>query len=274
MITIIGNTGFIGSHLVYFLKQQVQKKYDLFLPKKFENLDGKYLGDIIYCAGLTSDAKYKSFETIDAHVALLQRIISRSTFSSITYCSSARVYIHSKETNENSVLGVNVNENFDLFNISKLLGESLLKNTVENHKILRISNVVGDDFLSENFLTSIVKEALTQKKIKLYSSMLSSKDYIYIDDVVKLIVTIALSKEANGIYNLASGFNLSNQDIINIVQQNIDCNITYANEAKDIIFPKININRIKEEFDFSPNHQYTEYIKKFIQDYKTFIDKS
>ncbi len=274
MTTIIGNSGFIGSHLVNYLKQNLQNEKELFLPKKHENIDGKNLGDIIFCAGLTSDAKYKSFETIDAHVTLLQRIITNNTFNSITYCSSTRLYIHNEKTTESSKVVVDSNENFDLFNISKLLGESLLKNTVKNFKIVRISNVVGDDFLSENFLTSIVKEALETKKIKLYSSSKSSKDYVYIDDVVKLITTIAFSKEAFGIYNLASGFNITNEEIVEIVKQNIDCSVNYNKEAKDIIFPVIDINRIKTEFDFTPQTHYTFYIKKFIQNYKSFFYKT
>ena len=91
MITVLGHSGFIGSHIVDGLKSKGMK---VFLPGRNEDLRGKTLGKVIYCIGLTADAKKKPFDTIAAHINKLSEIILHSDFEDITYASSTRVYIH------------------------------------------------------------------------------------------------------------------------------------------------------------------------------------
>jgi nucleoside-diphosphate-sugar epimerase len=262
MITILGASGFIGSHLVNVLRQRGVKYY---APNRNEDLTGKELGDVIFCIGLTSDAKYKPHETIDAQVIKLQELILNSKYNSILYCSSTRVYIHNKDiTDEDTLIGVDVNDSFELFNLTKLLSESLLKNTVKNYKIVRLSNVIGNDFASENFITSIIKDAISYKKVELRTTPDSSKDYIFIGDAVNLIIQIALSPDAKGVYNVASGFNTNNENILNIISKHTDAEIIYSEFAERIVFKQIDTSKIKNKFNFKPTKNIVDLLPEMI----------
>jgi dTDP-D-glucose 4,6-dehydratase len=112
--------------------------------------------------------------------------------------------------------------------------------------------VYGRDFLSQNFLTSVIKEAVEQKRVLLRTSMASEKDYINIQDVIELLPRIALSGRQR-IYNLASGVNTSNAELLQIIERVTGCEVEVEADAPVISFPGISIDRITEEFDFTPS---------------------
>ena len=266
MITVLGASGFIGSHLVDTLSR---RGLNFYAPQRNEDLTGKDLGDIIYCIGLTADAKYKPHETVEAQVCKLQEVIQYCSFRSIVYCSSTRVYIHNKEnTNEDAPISVDVNDSFELFNLTKLLSESLLKNTVKNYKSVRLSNVIGNDFTSENFITSIVKDAICNKKVVMRTTPDSSKDYIFIDDAVNLILQIALSPDSKGIYNIASGYNTNNESILNELSTLTSAEVVYSENPEKIIFLPIDISKIIVEFGFKPTQNIIGLLPNIIDSYR------
>jgi len=270
MITLLGATGFIGSAILKKMQSEGIEVYD---PARNEDLTGKYLGNIIYCIGLTNDAKYKPFETLEAHINKLKNIIEQCTFDAITYCSSTRVYIHNTtEAKENSLINVDTADAFEFFNLTKLTAESLLFNTVEKFKIVRLSNIFGPDFTSDNFLTSIIRDALTTGKITLRSSALSQKDYLHVSDAADLITAIALDDKTQGIYNVASGVNVTNGEILEVISKITGCEVEYTAGAEDIIFNPIDVIRIKDELNFKPKALLLDEIPKIIEDFKKHLN--
>jgi len=251
MITVLGATGFIGSHLVDRLKQLgIEHR----APRKGEELSVKEAGHIIYCIGLTADFRQRPFDTIEAHVCLLNKILSKCEFDSLTYLSSTRVYINcrQKEVFENDEIPVRVNDPSDLYTLSKLAGERLCLSSGKKTKIVRLSNVYGLQDNSENFLTEVIRKVESDKYIKFQTTEYSAKDYIHIDSVTDLLVKIAQSP-AEGIFNVASGINTTNNDIIRTLKEHYEFDYEIAAEASDIIFPLINIDRIKNEFSYQPS---------------------
>jgi nucleoside-diphosphate-sugar epimerase len=271
MITLLGATGFIGSNI---LKKMESETIPFYAPARDEEFSGKSLGDIIYCIGLTNDAKYKPFETLEAQVNKLKYIIERCQFDSITYCSSTRIYIHNgKDTDESSLINVAVTDPFEFFNLTKLTAESLLVNTVKNYKVVRLSNIFGNDFNSDNFLTSIIKDALTTGKIVLRSSSVSQKDYLHVSDAANIITAIASNNAASGIYNVASGFNISNGEILEVISGITKCEVEYAPDAQNIIFSPIAVKRIRNELGFRPGAPLLETIPQIIEDFKKHLGR-
>jgi len=61
-------------------------------PTRDESLDGRDLGHIIYCIGITADFRRRPHDTITAHVTKLQEVLTRTSFESLVYLSSTRVY--------------------------------------------------------------------------------------------------------------------------------------------------------------------------------------
>lgn len=265
MYTIFGGRGFIGRNIV---KKLNENNIKLFIPKNNDDrIYGSNLGKVIYCAGLTSDFRERPYDTVEAHVNYLSKVLRNTNFESFVYISSTRVYFNSIYGNEESSLIINPNNSDDLFNISKLMGESLCLNSgKDNVKVARISNVCGNDFTSNNFLYSIIKDSVEKKEIILNTSLDSEKDYIGIDDVVNLVLNLS-NKCENRIYNIATGKNISNELIVSILKEITNCNVTVSENATIIKFPITEIKKIKEEFNFIPTEP-NELIKALVNDYK------
>ena len=250
MYTILGSTGFVGSNLKDFL---IEKGEEVFCPpRNFIPESGKNYGNVIYCIGLTSDFREKPSETIEAHVSLLNKLITNLKFESFIYLSSTRIYQHSNSTHEDDFIYVNPNIKGDLYNISKLMGESIcLSNDNENIKVVRLSNVIGNDFNSGNFFYSILEHAINESKIELSQSLESSKDYIHISDVLSLIYKISKNGKER-VYNLATGYNVANKELIDLLSKQIEFNLSIRQPVNNLVFNNIEIGKIKQEFGFNP----------------------
>jgi nucleoside-diphosphate-sugar epimerase len=147
------------------------------------------------------------------------------------------------------------------------MGESLSLSAPRTHvRVVRLSNVYGRDFLSHNFLASVIKEAVEQRRVLLRTSMASEKDYVNIKDVVAVLPRIALSGRER-IYNVASGVNTSNRALMEVIRRVTACEVEVEWEAPTTLFPKINIDRIREEFSFSPS-SIQESLPELIGDYQ------
>ena len=210
------------------------------------------LGHVIYCAGYTADFRTKMLETVESHVCLLRDLIARADFTSLLYLSSTRLYQRSQSTQEEEILYVNPHEPGDLYNLSKLMGESLCLSVKRPHmRVVRLSNVFGEEMGRENFLGSLIYDALEKKEILLQTSLSSCKDYISIKDLPPLLTSIA-TKGRQRVYNVASGRNVSTQKIAEVLMQATGCTFKVDPNAIISAFPEISIERIKEEFGFSP----------------------
>jgi len=247
--TIFGGRGFIGTHLCKYLEKdslpyQIVGRRDP-LPKG-------NLGNIFYCAGITADFRSRPFETMGAHISTLSNVLEHGQYDTFLYLSSARMYRNASLTTEDVKFTIDPNNPEDLVDVSKLAGESLCL-SIDNNKIriLRLSNVFGYDFLSQNFLTEVIKSALIDRKIHLLSSLDSSKDYVDVDSVVNIMVRIAESGE-NRIYNVSSGYNVSHEEIVLLLRDLTGCSLTVADNAPSVICPTVNNDRIRQEFNYRP----------------------
>lgn len=249
--SVFGSNGFIGSNMVNFLKNQ--KIECNLLELNDEQIFERPLGHVIYCIGITADFRERPFDTVESHVCLLHKILKKCNFSSFLYLSSTRIYSNSSSTNEDAELSVNPNKFEELYNISKIMGESLcLISSKSNVRIARLSNVVGNYLSTNDFLSSLIDDAIVKKKILLHTTSESEKDYVYIDDVVKILQNISFQGKQK-IYNIARGKNTKVKEITNELKKITGCKVIFAANAKKNSFPKINIKRIKDEFNFEPS---------------------
>ncbi len=263
--TVLGAEGFIGSNLINHLSKDGSRIY---APKKntsdFTNVQH---GHIIYCIGLTSDFRRRPLDTMQAHVCILRELLERVEFKSLTYLSSTRVYHGSSSTKESDKLSMNPENLEDLYGISKLAGESLCHHSGrQNVKIVRLSNIVGYRKDSDLFIDQLLHEIVTHNTLTLKSSLLSRKDYLYIDDAVNAIASLALTNNT-GCFNVAYGNNISNQTIIDQLNENFDFKLTIEKNAPVIDFPIINTEKIRKTIHFNPS-PFSDYFSEFINCYK------
>jgi nucleoside-diphosphate-sugar epimerase len=249
MITILGASGFIGRHLVQRLAAAGN---DYYAPSREADLTKQPLGDVIYCIGLTADFRKRPFDTIDAHVTKLAHLLKECEFDSLLYLSTTRVYKPlGVAVNEDSAIMSNPQDPNDLYNISKIMGESLALSSGRLVRVARLSNVFGADWLSQNFLFSLIKDALSSSHIHLRTALASNKDYISVEDVVTCLLKIVQGSQSS-VYNVASGVNCSHEAIVTSLQQLTGCRVTVAADAPTVTFPQIEIERLRNEFNFQP----------------------
>lgn len=248
--TVFGHMGFIGQHLTTYL---TSKGHDVFTPPKvISQIGGTKLGHVIYAIGLTGDFRERTKDTIDAHVNLLNELLEYTDFESCLYLSSTRIYSGIKDlATEDSCLNINPCAD-SIYDLSKLLGESLcLAKSSASIRIARLSNVYGTGQSKHNFLGSLINDIQKNGKVVINEAPDSAKDYVSLKDVLQLTEAIAL-KGSCRIYNIASGNPVTHYDLAERIKNLTGCTIEFNKNANKRYFPKIDISKIKEQFDFSP----------------------
>jgi nucleoside-diphosphate-sugar epimerase len=246
--TVFGATGFIGRSLTRHLKSL---GHTCFEPARGDKAAfERPLGHVIYCIGLTADWRARPLDVVEAHVTFLEQVLRRAQFSSLLYLSSTRIYKRCASGSEDAAIPVLTSDPDDLFDASKLLGETMCLSDSRPTRVARLSNVYGPDFRSENFLSSIIRDAL-KGRIVLRTALESAKDYVSIDQVTPLLVQIATGGRRR-LYNVASGLDTSHGTIVRELVKCTGCGVDVVPNAPRTGFPRIDISRITDEFEFSP----------------------
>lgn len=251
LFTIFGGGGFIGRHLASALKATGQP---VSTPQRDVAVDSLgALGHVIYCAGLTADFRTRPYDTMEAHVGLVSRILATEKFESLVYLSSTRIYDGADFGNEEMTFSVDPWSPNDLYNISKLAGESLcLNHSNPRVRVARLSNVYGTGMYGpakgeQNFLGSVIREAISERHVELHSAPGSAKDYIHIGDVVRALTLISIDGRER-IYNVASGDTVSHEQLLDRLSEITGCTWSTAPDSPHVGYPKITTGRITTAF--------------------------
>ena len=241
--TILGGSGFIGSHLAAHLRSA---GHDCQVPLREDVATlGGALGHVVYCIGLTADFRSRPFDTVEAHAGLLGRVLRRVRCESFLYLSSTRLYGPGGEAVETAFPTV---DPADVYNTSKLAGEALcLAAGRPGVRVARLSNVYGGDGRSGSFLDNVLTGAALSGSVHLYSALGSEKDYIHVDDAVAALARIALEGRER-LYNVASGSNVGNRAIV----ERLGCPVSVEQGAPTLRMPPVSVARLQGEFPFAP----------------------
>jgi|GEM_PF-6066595 len=138
LITLLGGSGFIGSAIA---RRLTEKNLSYVAPNRSQELAGLNLGAVMYCVGLTADFRSQPLETVEAHVCHLLPILRDCEFRSLVYLSSTRVYRNHKGlASEDNLVLVGPSNQDDLYGISKLMDEAVVRACGRKFKIVRLSN--------------------------------------------------------------------------------------------------------------------------------------
>lgn len=248
-VTVLGASGFVGRNL---LARLTQSSWDVWAPDRSADLAGRPLGHVVDCVGITSDYRQRPFETIEAHVCRVGRLLTGCDLESFTYLSSTRLYKRSSGVaREEDPVSLRPTDTDDLYDISKALGECLVLRSGRPAHIVRLSNVYGLDRPSTNFLPSLITEAIRTGVVRLETAAASAKDYVSIEDVVDLLPRIA-TRGTRTVYNLASGSNVSNHELATVIAEELGAELRVEPGARTILHPRISIDRLAEEFQYRP----------------------
>jgi len=245
-ISVFGHRGFIGSLL---LQRTREAGYAVRTFSRDEIPEGD-LGHVFYAIGLTADFRRRPWETADAHVCYLNRLLAQCRFESFCYLSSTRIYARQdgvKPVEEDEALRVLSTDPSDLYNLSKLMGESLvLASACENLLIFRLSNVFGEGMGEDCFLGSLLAEGRKNGSLEIRQSPTSGKDYVSVDDVVEILLA-SISKRGRGVYNLASGQTTTHQAVSEVLIRH-GIGVRFLPDAPEVTYPPISIARLERDF--------------------------
>lgn len=248
--TVLGASGFIGSHLVRYLHESGES---CFAPARGDpSVFARPLGHVIFCIGLTADFRTRPFDTVEAHACVLQEVLRRARFDSLLYLSSTRVYRGLASGKEDAPITVNPQDADDLYNLSKLTGEALcLASGRPGARVVRLSNVYGPGMPGENFLAAITRDAVARGAVRLRTARTAAKDYVCVEDAVPVLARIAVAGRQR-LYNVAGGENIENGVLVDRLQALTGCLVSMEADAPAPVFPPISIERARREFGFAP----------------------
>jgi nucleoside-diphosphate-sugar epimerase len=246
--TVIGSGGFIGSKLVRHL---LAEGHSCRTPARGEALGRTSLGHAVYCAGLTGDWRGRPYEAVDAHVWTLTELARTCTFDSLLYLSSTRVYDRHPGplAHEDDAVMTRPQNAEDIYALSKAVGEAVT--LAAGGRVARLANVYGPQLEGHAFLAVVLRDAIDRGRVTLESSLESSRDFVSVDDVVALLVRIALDGRER-VYNLASGRPVTNLELTDEIAGLTGCEVVVRPGAPRLLRPAIDISRASEEFGYAP----------------------
>ncbi|MGB7565742.1 MAG: NAD-dependent epimerase/dehydratase family protein, partial [Prochlorococcaceae cyanobacterium] len=209
-------------------------------------------GTVINTIGLTADFRERPFAAVDAHVTLVAQILRRPGLEGLLLLSSTRVYGRSADSREGTPLPCLSSDPSDLYNLSKLLGESLvLQDPRPRLKVVRLSNVVGEAQPASTFLGALLAEARATGAVRIQQPANTCKDYVALADVLRLLPRIAEAGEQR-LYNLGSGVNTSHAEVAALLRAR-GLAVSFAGSAEPAgplspEVPALSIERLALEF--------------------------
>jgi nucleoside-diphosphate-sugar epimerase len=268
MFTVLGGHGYIGSNLAAWLRSRAAR---VWTPERGADLFATSLGHVIYCVAVTTDVLDRPYETVRANVDGLVDLLERARFDSLLYLSSAHLYTGCERASEDAVVGVDPSRPWDLYRISKLMGESVCHASRRPEvRVARLSTVYGRNAAGRDFLSLVVRSALQGGRVVLRTTLDSQRDFVSIDDVVRILPRIAQSGRRR-VYNVASGRNTSNASVMSALRRETGCAVEVEDGADTFSYPPVDIGRIREELGFAPSASIVTRMGEVVREYQAAL---
>jgi len=290
-ILIIGGSGFIGSNLLKNLTSHGAELVSLSRVNKapfpgithynvdinqYNQID-KFIKtnyDIIFhCAGYSDHLSFfkKPGEVIQNNLTGTLNILNSIKKNK---AKSKLILLGSKlEYGKPKYLPVDENHPtmpISAYSIEKLASTLFALNYYRLYKIpcvvLRISNVYGPhgnlSFKNYNVINSFIDRAKKKKDLIIYGDGKQLCDYIYIDDLVGALISVAISDETNGeIYNVGCGLPIVFKDFVKLIARKAGVKNVYHRWPKWRLLTKVgsyysDISKISLDCSWFPKISY------------------
>ena len=218
--------------------------------KKLLKFKSKY--SIIFFSTLTPD-KGNNENSFIKNILMINnffKFFDVKKINHFTYISSDAVY----NLNQSVIDEKTPPQPNDLFGLMHLVREKIISCKILNKNllILRLTMVYGRGDTHNSYGPNrFLRELKKGKKITLFGKGLDTRDFVFLDDVIKIILK-TLNGKFYGIYNIASGFSNSFYEIAKLIfRLNLyKENIVYVKNNNPISKRKFNINKLVKDFHF------------------------
>lgn len=289
-VAIVGSAGFIGQHVTRHLTTAGMEIIAIDRvpsdPKEDTNLsitadmtlsdditraaqDSGHVDAVVWLAAAIrhiSTVDERSLEDISLMVnAPLQFLHSlRHAPSTLVYLSSIQVYGKPQYLPIDEKHPTNP---FRTYGVAKLFAEHMLAIYSKKHGIAasfhRLAFVYGPGQHPDNILPRFIRDAKEGRSPILHGDGGDKRDDIYIDDVVRA-VELAITHNAIGAYNIASGTCHTILDVARTVCEVSDTNLTptFTPTPSTWIDRCFTNDKAKKEFGFFPKIDFTQGVKQ------------
>lgn len=294
-ILVLGGNGFIGRNLCRYMMQKGEEVYsfDMALPEKEEEgikyISGDFFDDytlekvvegmdIVFHAictlnpGNSNEKCLMGYERDFVQTAKLCYLLKDTNCRLIFLSSGGTVYGNQElQPIREDAVPVPINHYGNL----KLCIENTIRTfnfqSKRNMLVARISNPYGpgQNYLKGvGFIDAALKRAIHGETIEVWGDGEVVRDYIYIDDVCRMLYDLVYYHGKYEVFNLSSNTGTSQNDVLNIIKEiipEVDIKYTTARsvDAKKIILDN---TRIMEQDTFELVH-----VKEGIRNYYNYI---
>ena len=276
-VLVTGSTGFIGTKLVEYEDIEVvsfNRPLDVVSKNDFDKFKNIGITHVYHLAAklFVPDSWENPSEFYKINVIGTENVLEfcREENISLTYISS---YMYGKPEY------FPINEEHPIhcpnpYAHSKYLAEQLCHFYMEHFNlriaIIRPFNIYGINQKNNFLIQHIINEVYNNKEIHVMD-LRPKRDYLYVDDLVKLLIQTR-KKKACGIFNAGSGGSLSVSEVIEVIQKEfgtskkiVASNVVRKNEINDVV---ADICKAEKELGWKPEINFQKGIKKIVKSMK------
>jgi UDP-glucose 4-epimerase len=277
-IAVIGARGFIGNNLVNALKKE---DYDVIdLPDVdiciLETLNLKDV-DLVYhlAAYPLTNCKKNYHDCIKTNILgtiNLMEAVKKYKIKRVIYSSASSVY--------GNPMSLPVHEDaqktpLTLYGVCKLASEQIIHYYFQDYfgtyGIFRFSNIYGPG-QKNGLIPIVIGSILAGKEISITGDGTQTRDFVYVDDVVKILMKAIVHPLCCYTVNLGSGKNVSVNEVVNICAASLDRKpkIVYEQNPSDLDRKYFQTSLDKLQLIYGPLHfiSFQDGIRKTIESMK------
>lgn len=312
-ILVSGTLGFIGSNFIrqvvkkypeYYWIGVDKAVYDYCLDNQFDNSNYKF-----YLADIANEHIMNKLFEIEKPNIVINMAAESFVCSSI---ENPNPFIYSNVMGCQTLINMSIKYNVDRFiqistdeiygshnskqdiawselsfpkprnpySASKFAAENILYAANQTHKlkynISRCCNVFGPrQPHNRNLIPKTIFNTIKNIPMPIYGDGSHIREYIYVDDKIDAIMTIIKYGKLNEIYNIGSGNEFSNIEIVNkiseILNKKTTINFTTDRKGHDFRY-SVDCNKIKQ-LGWKPQYSFDEGMKLTVDWYLNNIDR-
>lgn len=285
---LLGGTGFIGTELTKALRADANGKVLCvgkgpseisldgvsFLEEDIYNEEAQWCDYPVQNVFILIGQNHQGFDK-EQELSHLKKIVEKinawNESTRIFFFSSVLVYgdTDSAATEETTPVPL------DPYSEFKYAGEQYLKEVVDKKhslSILRLANVYGSP-KNKGFIGLLMKAAKEGAPINVNGGGRQTRDYIYVDDVVQAISTVAKAKQVGHIdvLNIASGTSYTLNEVIEVFSGILGRPIIHTvmeNSPQEVPQSRINNEKLRAKYGYSPKTFLKEGLQKTWEKYQ------